>query len=238
MSDVFSAEMKRAYYDELLLQAAARQVDLELLEELKASRALPIDEAWLQNVSGRAKKALRHHSTRCRVQAVLRRLGQNAAVTVLLAGLLVGWVYDTVDAARGPLHSICSAVRSTGSAAAVSGLFPDSWDCPVCPTWIPDGYHLEASEDISGSSWRLVYTSGTDSIQITIHSVQDPESLNVNIGLVPVSETTIQGVPARIVRDPEAGVYVLTMLKHDLLVEITANTFVYDVTQIAESLAF
>lgn len=237
MSDVFSAEMKRAYYNELLLQAAARQVDLELLEELKASRALPIDEAWLQNVSRSAKKVLRHRSARCRIRAVLRRLGQNAAVTVLLAGLLVGWVYDTVNAAHGPLGGILHGSQAAGT-GAVQGLLPDVWDCPVCPTWVPDGYRLDTSVIHYGSGWRLVYTSGTDSIRFSIQSRQHPESDPACPSRVSVSETVIQGVPAYILRDPTAGTNILSMCKNDFLVEITAKLSACDLIQMAEALAF
>lgn len=237
MNEAFSENMKRAYYDERFLQAAAGQIDMELLNQLKASRALPIDEAWLRNVSKTTRQTLRLYSARCKVHSILRRLGQNAAVIVLLAGLLVGWVYDTVDAAHGPLGGILHGSQAAGT-GAVQGLLPDIWDCPVCPTWVPDGYRLDTSVIHYGSGWRLVYTSGTDSIRFSIQNLQHPESDPAGPSRISVSETIIQGVPAYILRDPNAGTNILSMCKNDFLVEITAKLSACDLIQMAEALAF
>jgi len=250
MSEGFSKDMERAYYDERFMQEAARLVDSGLLEDWEAALSAQVDEAWLQNMARSTKKTLKAHMARRRALSSLRRVGRGAAITLLTAGLLLGGIYGTVEAAREPINNFFLAKRNPSYAIFVPStvqkadqyLVPEDWDCPVYPTWIPDGYQLENTHILPGKSWYLVYTSGsdeTDSISISIDNVQNLGTMAVNTeGMEAVSEPTIQGVPARIVRDTRADTYVLTMVKNDYLVEISASTSVADVVRIAELFFF
>lgn len=250
MSEGFSKNMERAYYDERFMQEAARLVDSGLLRDWEASRSAQVDEAWLQNMTRSAKKTLKAHMARRRALSSLRRVGRGAAITILTAGLLLGGIYGTVEAAREPINNFFLAKRNPSHAIFVPStvqnadqyLVPEGWDCPIYPTWIPDGYQLEHADILPGKTWYLVYTSGsdeTDSIDIAIDSVANLGTMAVNTeGMDPISDSTIQGVPARIVQDTRVGVYVLTMVKNDYLIEISASTSVADVVRIAELFSF
>ena len=250
MSEGFSKDMERAYYDERFMQEAARMVDSGLLEDWESSLSAQVDEAWLQNMTRNTKKTLKSHRTLRRALSSLRRFGRGAAITILTAGLLLGGIYGTVEAAREPINNFFLAKRNPSYAIFVPStvqnadqyLVPEDWDCPIYPTWIPDGYQLESVDIVPGKSWYLVYTSGgdeTDRIFISIDNAQNLGTMAVNTeGMEAVSEPTIQGVPAKIVRDTRADAYVLTMVKNDYLVEINVSTSVADLVQIAQLFAF
>lgn len=250
MSEGFSKNMERAYYDERFMQEAARLVDSGLLRDWEASRSAQVDEAWLQNMARSTKKTLKAHMTRRRALSSLRKAGRGAAITMLTAGLLLGGIYGTVEAAREPINNFFLAKRNPSHAIFVPStvqeadqyLVPEDWDCPIYPTWIPDGYQLESAHILPDKIWYLIYTSGsdeTDRIFISIDNAQNLGTLAVNTeGMTPLSEPTIQGVPTRIVQDTRADAYVLTMVKNDYLVEISVSTSVADAVQIAELFAF
>ena len=250
MSEGFSKNMERAYYDERFMQEAARLVDSGLLRDWEASRSAQVDEAWLQNMARSTKKTLKAHMTRRRALSSLRKAGRGAAITMLTAGLLLGGIYGTVEAAREPINNFFLAKRNPSHAIFVPStvqeadqyLVPEDWDCPVYPTWIPDGYQMESNHIVPGKSWYLVYTSDndeTDSINVTIDNVANLGTMAVNTeGVESISEPVIQGVPARIVQDTRVDTYVLTMVKNDYLVEISASTSMADLVRIAELFAF
>ena len=250
MSEGFSKNMERAYYDERFMQEAARLVDSGLLRDWEASRSAQVDEAWLQNMARSTKKTLKAHMTRRRALSSLRKAGRGAAITMLTAGLLLGGIYGTVEAAREPINNFFLAKRNPSHAIFVPStvqnadqyLVPEDWDCPIYPTWIPDGYQLESADIVPGKSWYLIYTSGsegTDSINVTIDNVANLGTMAVNTeGVESISEPVIQGVPARIVQDTRVDTYVLTMVKNDYLVEISASTSMADLVRIAELFSF
>ena len=250
MSEGFSPDMELAYYDERFLQDAARLVDSGLLEQWEAAQTMQVDEVWLQNVANSTKKLLKAHIARRETLSAMKKAGRSAAITALTAGLLLGGIYGTVEAAREPITTFFLTNRNPSNAILVPSnipkadqyLVPEDWSCPVFPTWIPDGYQLEDSNDTGNWDWRLRYApadGGTDGIYITIMDANYLGTMVVNTeGLEDISESTIQGVSAKVVLDTRHNAYMLSMVKDEYLVEISANTSLADIIQIAELLHF
>lgn len=250
MSEGFSPDMEHAYYDERFLQNAARLVDSGLLEQWEAAQSMQVDEVWLQNVANSTKKLLKAHIARRETLSAMKKAGRSAAITALTAGLLLGGIYGTVEAAREPITTFFLTNRNPSNAILVPSnipkadqyLVPEDWSCLVFPTWIPDGYQLEDSNDTGNWDWRLRYApadGGTDGIYITIMDANYLGTMVVNTeGLEDISESTIQGVSAKVVLDTRHNAYMLSMVKDEYLVEISANTSLADIIQIAELLHF
>ena len=250
MSKGFSPDMERAYYDERFLQDAARLVDSGLLEQWEAAQTMQVDEVWLQNVANSTKKLLKAHIARRETLSAMKKAGRSAAITALTAGLLLGGIYGTVEAAREPITTFFLTNRNPSNAILVpsnisiadQSLVPEDWSCPVFPTWIPDGYQLEDFNAVSSWRWQLRYApadGGADGIYITIMDASHLGTMFVNTeGLEDISEPTIQGVSAKVVLDTRHNAYMLSMLKDEYLVEISANTSLADIIQIAELLHF
>lgn len=250
MSEGFSPDMEHAYYDERFLQNAARLVDSGLLEQWEAAQSMQVDEVWLQNVANSTKKLLKAHIARRETLSAMKKAGRSAAITALTAGLLLGGIYGTVEAAREPITTFFLTNRNPSNAILVPSnipkadqyLVPEDWSCPVFPTWIPDGYQLEDSNDTGNWDWRLRYApadGGTDGIYITIMDANHLGTMVVNTeGLEDISESTIQGVSAKVVLDTRHNAYMLSMVKDEYLVEISVNTSLADIIQIAELLHF
>lgn len=250
MSEGFSPDMEHAYYDERFLQNAARLVDSGLLEQWEAAQSMQVDEVWLQNVANSTKKLLKAHIARRETLSAMKKAGRSAAITALTAGLLLGGIYGTVEAAREPITTFFLTNRNPSNAILVPSnipkadqyLVPEDWSCPVFPTWIPDGYQLEDSNDTGNWDWRLRYApadGGTDGIYITIMDANHLGTMVVNTeGLEDISESTIQGVSVKVVLDTRHNAYMLSMVKDEYLVEISVNTSLADIIQIAELLHF
>lgn len=250
MSKGFSPDMELAYYDERFLQDAARLVDSGLLEQWEAAQTMQVDEVWLQNMANSTNKLLKAHIARRETLSAMKKAGRSAAITALTAGLLLGGIYGTVEAAREPITTFFLTNRNPSNAILVPSnipkadqyLVPEDWSCPVFPTWIPDGYQLEDSNDTGNWDWRLRYApadGGTDGIYITIMDANYSGTMVVNTeGLEDISEPTIQGVSAKVVLDTRHNAYMLSMVKDEYLVEISANTSLADIIQIAELLHF
>lgn len=250
MSEGFSPDMELAYYDERFLQNAARLVDSGLLEQWEAAQTMQVDEVWLQNVASSTKKLLKAHIARRKTLSAMKKAGRSAAITALTAGLLLGGIYGTVEAAREPITTFFLTNRNPSNAILVpsniskadQSLVPEDWSCPVFPTWIPDGYQLEDSNDTGSWDWRLRYApadGGTDGIYITVMDANLLGTMLVNTeGFEDISEPTIQGVSAKVVLDTRHNAYMLSMVKDEYLVEISANTSLADIIQIAELLHF
>lgn len=250
MSEGFSPDMELAYYDERFLQDAARLVDSGLLEQWEAAQSMQVDEVWLQNVANSTKKLLKAHIARRETLSAMKKAGRSAAITALTAGLLLGGIYGTVEAAREPITTFFLTNRNPSNAILVPSniskadqyLVPEDWSCPVFPTWIPDGYQLEDSNDTGNWDWRLRYApadGGTDGIYITLMDANYLGTMVVNTeGFEDISESTIQGVSAKVVLDTRHNAYMLSMVKDEYLVEISANTSLADIIQIAELLHF
>lgn len=250
MSEGFSPDMELAYYDERFLQDAARLVDSGLLEQWEAAQSMQVDEVWLQNVANSTKKLLKAHIARRETLSAMKKAGRSAAITALTAGLLLGGIYGTVEAAREPITTFFLTNRNPSNAILVpsniskayQSLVPEDWSCPVFPTWIPDGYQLEDSNDTGSWDWRLRYApadGGTDGIYITVMDANLLGTMLVNTeGFEDISEPTIQGVSAKVVLDTRHNAYMLSMVKDEYLVEISANTSLADIIQIAELLHF
>ena len=250
MSEGFSPDMELAYYDERFLQDAARLMDSGLLEQWEAAQSMQVDEVWLQNVANSTKKLLKAHIARRETLSAMKKAGRSAAITALTAGLLLGGIYGTVEAAREPITTFFLTNRNPSNAILVpsniskayQSLVPEDWSCPVFPTWIPDGYQLEDSNDTGSWDWRLRYApadGGTDGIYITVMDANLLGTMVVNTeGFEDISEPTIQGVSAKVVLDTRHNAYMLSMVKDEYLVEISANTSLADIIQIAELLHF
>ena len=205
---------------------------------------------WIQNVASSTKKLLKAHFARRETLSAMKKAGRSAAITALTAGLLLGGIYGTVEAAREPITTFFLTNRNPSNAILVPSnipkadqyLVPEDWSCPVFPTWIPDGYQLEDSNDTGNWDWRLRYApadGGTDGIYITIMDANYLGTMVVNTeGLEDISESTIQGVSAKVVLDTRHNAYMLSMVKDEYLVEISANTSLADIIQIAELLHF
>ena len=250
MSEGFSPDMELAYYDERFLQDAARLVDSGLLEQWEAAQTMQVDEVWLQNVANSTNKLLKAHIARRETLSAMKKVGRSAAITALTAGLLLGGIYGTVEAAREPITTFFLTNRNPSNAILIPSnipkadqyLVPEDWSCPVFPTWIPDGYQLEDSNDTGSWDWRLRYApadGGTDGIYITVMDANLLGTMVVNTeGFEDISEPTIQGVSAKVVLDTRHNAYMLSMVKDEYLVEISANTSLADIIQIAELLHF
>lgn len=250
MSEGFSPDMELAYYDERFMQDAARLVDSGLLEQWEAAQTMQVDEVWLQNMASSTKKLLKAHIARRETLSAIKKAGRSAAITALTAGLLLGGIYGTVEAAREPITTFFLTNRNPSNAILVpsniskayQSLVPEDWSCPVFPTWIPDGYQLEDSNDTGSWDWRLRYApadGGTDGIYITVMDANLLGTMVVNTeGFEDISEPTIQGVSAKVVLDTRHNAYMLSMVKDEYLVEISANTSLADIIQIAELLHF
>lgn len=250
MSEGFSPDMELAYYDERFLQDAARLVDSGLLEQWEAAQTMQVDEVWLQNVANSTNKLLKAHIARRKTLSAMKKASRSAAITALTAGLLLGGIYGTVEAAREPITTFFLTNRNPSNAILVpsniskadQSLIPEDWSCPVFPTWIPDGYQLEDSNDTGSWDWRLRYApadGGTDGIYITVMDANLLGTMLVNTeGFEDISEPTIQGVSAKVVLDTRHNAYMLSMVKDEYLVEISANTSLADIIQIAELLHF
>lgn len=250
MSEGFSPDMELAYYDERFLQDAARLVDSGLLEQWEAAQSMQVDEVWLQNMANSTKKLLKAHIARRETLSAIKKVGRSAAITALTAGLLLGGIYGTVEAAREPITTFFLTNRNPSNAILIpsnipkadQSLVPEDWSCPVFPTWIPDGYQLEDSNDTGNWDWRLRYApadGGTGGIYITIMDANHSGTMLVNTeGLEDISEPTIQGISAKVVLDTRHNAYMLSMVKDEYLVEICANTSLADIIQIAELLHF
>ena len=153
MSNVFSEHMEQDYYDELFMQDAARMIDAELLEDLKASQELEIDEKWLEALKQRTTKRLGFKKISHRVIRCTSRIGRIAAIFFLIVCILFGGIYMTVDAARETINNFLLGRVNRKNAVVLPDLLnteaypmiPVDWTCSVYPSWVPDGYSLVAS---------------------------------------------------------------------------------------------
>ena len=94
MSNVFSGQMEQDYYDELFMQDTAKIIDAELLDDLKASQELEIDEKWLQDLKQHTTKRLGFKKNFRRVIHWTKRIGRIAAIFFLTVCILFGGIYD------------------------------------------------------------------------------------------------------------------------------------------------
>lgn len=248
MNRVFSQKMEQEFYDERLLQEAARLVDAGLLDELNASQSLDVDEAWLQNIKKQTQKSISREKHRRNAFAAVRRVGRCAAILLLTVCFLFGGVYMTVDAAREKINNYFFGNRNSRNAIVLPVywnaedfvLIPINWTCPVYPTWAPEDYSLAASGTQLDRYWWLVYTpheSMQHSICIYIWDSTYKPAIDVESYEI-VADCTVQGVPATIFYDAKGCFYSLIMVKNDYTIQILGDISHADILQIAEGMHF
>lgn len=248
MSNVFSEQMEQDYYDELFMQDTAKIVDAALLEDLKASQELEIDEKWLQNLKQNTTKRLGFRKVFWQAVRCTKRIGRVAAIFFLTVCIVFGSIYMTVDAARETINNFLlgKANHSTAIVFPASldeeayALIPLDWTGPVYATWMPDGYKLASSGTQSDQYWWLVYNNKENIMQsICIYiwdnnykPIIDVESYEL------VAENTIHGVPAAVYQDPKHDFHSLIMTKNDYTIQIIGTTNYSNIVEIAEQFIF
>lgn len=248
MSNVFSEQMEQDYYDELFMQDAAKMVDAGLLDDLKASQDLEVDEKWLQNLKRNTTKRLGFKKVFWRTIRCTKRIGRIAAIFFLTVCIVFGSIYMTVDAARETINNFLLG-KANHKNAIISpafldeeayALIPLDWTGPVYATWMPDGYKLASSGTQSDQYWWLVYNVKENIMQsICIYiwdnnykPIIDVESYEI------VSESTILEVPATVFHDTKHDVYTLIMIKNNLTIQIIGTINHANIVEIAEKLVF
>lgn len=248
MSNVFSEHMEQDYYDELFMQDAARMIDAELLEDLKASQELEIDEKWLQDLEQRTSKRLRFKTISRRVIRSTRRIGRIAAIFFLIICILFGGIYMTVDAARETINNFLlgksnrrnATVFPTYFDAEAYPLIPIDWTGPICPTWMPDEYLLFSSGTKLDRYWWLIYNRKENiSHSICIYIWDSTYKPYINIESYElVADNSVQEVPATIYHDTKNAIYSLIMVKNDFTIQIVGSISYADIVEIAEKIIF
>ena len=248
MSNVFSDQMEQDYYDELFMQDAAKIIDAELLDELRASQEQEIDEKWLQDLKHRTTKRLGFKTISRQVIRCTKRIGRIAAIFFLTVCILFGGIYMTVDAARETINNFLlgksnrrnATVFPTYFDAEAYPLIPLDWTGPICPTWVPDDYRLSSSGTQLDRYWWLIYNRKEDishsiCIYIWDNSFKpyiDIESYNL------IDEYSIQGVPVTVYQDPKHDYYSLIMVKNDFTIQIVGSISHANILEIAEKIVF
>lgn len=248
MSNVFSEHMEQDYYDELFMQDAARMIDAELLEDLKASQELEIDEKWLEALKQRTTKRLGFKKISHRVIRCTSRIGRIAAIFFLIVCILFGGIYMTVDAARETINNFLLGKSNRRNATVFPAflseeayaLIPLDWTGPIFPTWMPDEYQLASSGTQLDQYWWLVYHTRETILQsICIYIWDNSYKPFIDIESYElVAEHTIQEVPATIYHDPKHDFHSLIMLKNDFTIQIIGTISSDEIVEIAEKLVF
>ena len=248
MSNVFSDQMEQDYYDELFMQDTAKIIDTELLEDLKASQELEIDEKWLQDLKQHTTKRLGFKKNSRRVIHWTKRIGRIAAIFFLTVCILFSGIYMTVDAARETINNFLlgksnrrnATVFPTYFDAEAYPLIPLGWTGPICPTWVPDDYRLSSSGTQLDQYWWLIYNRKEDiSHSICIYIWDNSYKPNIDIESYNiVSENTVQGVPVSVYQDPKHDYYSLIMVKNDFTIQLVGSISYANIVEIAEKILF
>lgn len=247
MSNVFSDQMEQDYYDELFMQDAAKIIDAELLDELRASQEQEIDEKWLEDLKQRTTKRLGIKTISRRVIRCTKRIGRIAAIFFLTVCILFGGIYMTVGAAEtinnfllGKSNHRNATVFPSFLSEEAYALIPLDWTGPVFPTWMPDGYLLASSGTQLNRYWWLIYNRKENiSHSICIYIWDSTYKPYIDIESYElVAEHTIQNVPATIYYDPKHDVHSLIMTKNDFTFQIIGTIGSDIIEEIAEKLVF
>ena len=248
MSNVFSDQMEQDYYDELFMQDAAKIIDAELLDDLKASQELEIDEKWLQDLKQHTTKRLGFKKNSRRVIHWTKRIGRIAAIFFLTVCILFSGIYMTVDAARETINNFLlgksnrrnATVFPTYFDAEAYPLIPLGWTGPICPTWVPDDYRLSSSGTQLDRYWWLIYNRKENiSHSICIYIWDSTYQPNIDIESYEiVYENSIQGVPATVYHDTKNDYYTLIMVKNDCTIQIVGSISYANIIEIAEKFVF
>lgn len=241
----FDALRRRQAEDALLLHAAAEIVRQDQ-EEFFAAQALPAPPAELMaRVDADVYRAIRKGSRKRRTRTALARLGQAAAVLVLISGAALTLGYVSVDATREKINAFLLenfgthvVVHTQETEEGTGNLFPVGWSSPVYPAWIPKRFTtVEASS--SGRSYFLSYTSPDpfDFLVINIwpSSVSpfwDSENMDESDSIM------IQGISANLCYRNETNSYLLRFTKSDLTIQIVGSVTREEIIKIAENISF
>lgn len=248
MKDIFTDKMNQEFYDEQLMQSAAKIIDVGLLEEAASAQAEEIDELWLQGLKKQAIKAIEKKKWTARAASIVKRIGRSAAIFLLTACVLLGGIYVSVDAAREKINNFLLGNRNSRNAvvlpvywdAADYTLIPIKWTCSVYPTWIPEGYKLAGSGTQLDQYWWLIYyPKETPNQSICIYIWDNTYKPNIDVeSYEVVSEKLIQGVSSTIYYDTKHALHSLIMVKNDLTIQIIGTISSIDILDIAENLVF
>ncbi len=247
MSNGFSDQMEQEYLDELLMQDAARLIDMELLEDAKRAQAADVDSDWLRQLEKASVKQIQKKRKKQALTRRARKIGRAAAVFVIIVSLAFSTVYVSVGAAREAINNFftgktnrrATVVYPVPVEGQTYGLIPEGWRGPLYATWLPDGYVQVTSGTQLDQYWWLCYNHKDNTSQsICIYAWNTVYKPKIDIeGYEIVSEQTIQDVPATVYLATNNR-YCLIMVKNDLTIQIIGDVSKGEIIQIAELLEF
>ncbi len=247
MSNGFSDQMEQEYLDELLMQDAARLIDMELLEDAKQAQAADVDSDWLRQLEKASVKQIQQRKRKQALTRRARKIGRAAAVFVIIVSLAFSTVYVSVGAAREAINNFftgktnrrATVVYPVPVEGQTYGLIPEGWRGPLYATWLPDGYVQVTSGTQLDQYWWLCYNHKDNTSQsICIYAWNNVYKPKIDIeGYEIVSEQTIQDVPATVYLATNNR-YCLIMVKNDLTIQIIGDVSKGEIIQIAEGLEF
>ncbi len=247
MSNGFSDQMEQEYLDELLLQDAARLIDMELLEDAKRAQAADVDSDWLHQIEKTSVKQIQQKRRKQTLTWRGRKIGRIAATFVIIVSLAFSTVYVSVGAAREAINNFFTGKTNRRATVVypvpVEGqnysLIPEGWRGPLYATWLPDGYMHANSGTQSDQHWWLCYSHKDNILKsICIYAWDNSYKPKIDIeNYEIVGEQTIQNVPATIYFAAD-NKYCLIMVKNDLTIQIIGDVSKGEIIQIAEFLEF
>lgn len=241
----FDALRRRQAEDALLLHAAAEIVRQDQ-EEFFAAQALPAPPAELMaRVDADVYRAIRKGSRKRRTRTALARLGQAAAVLVLISGAALTLGYVSVDATREKINAFLLenfgthvVVHTQETEEGTGNAFPVGWNGPVYPAWIPSRFTaVEASS--ADRSYFLYYTS-SDSAELLIISIWPSTVIPFGDSeyMDSIESIAIQDVTADLCYKSDTQSYLLRFTKANLTIQLVGTVTREEIIRIAENISF
>lgn len=247
MSNGFSDQMEQEYLDELLMQDAARLIDMELLEDAKQAQAADVDSDWLRRLENTSVKQIQKKRRKQTLTWRARKIGRIAAIFVITISLIFSTVYVSVGAAREAINNFFTGKTNRRATVVypvpVEGqtysLIPEGWRGPLYATWMPDGYMHANSGTQSDQHWWLCYSHKDNILKsICIYAWDNTFKPKIDVeNYELLNEQMIQDVKAEIYLAPDNS-YSLVMAKNDLVIQIIGDISEEEIIQIAECLEF
>ncbi len=247
MNNGFSNQMEQDYLDELLMQDAARLIDMELLEDAKQAQAVDVDSDWLCQLEKASVKQIQKKRRKQTLTWRARKIGRIAATFVIIVSLAFSTVYVSVGAAREAINNFFTGKTNRRATVVypvpVEGqtysLIPEGWRGPLYATWMPDGYVQATSGTQHDKYWWLCYSHKDNILKsICIYAWDNTYKPKIDIeNYELLDELIIQDVKAEIYLDSD-NKHCLIMVKKDLVIQIIGDVSEEEIIQIAELLEF
>ncbi len=247
MSNGFSDQMEQEYLDELLMQDAARLIDMELLEDAKQAQAFDVDLDWLHRLEKASVKQIQKKKRKQPLTLRVKKIGRIAATFIIIVSLIFSTVYVSVGAAREAINNFFTGKTNRRATVVypvpVEGqtysLIPEGWRGPLYATWLPDGYMHANSGTQSDQHWWLCYSHKDNILKsICIYAWDDIYTPHIDIeNYKLLDELIIQNVKAEIYLASD-NKHCLIMVKNDLVIQIIGDVSEEEIIQIAEFLEF